>query len=118
LQSTLEQEVVVKSPVGHHNYEVKFKDLMNVLKHLQHNNDKNLPVEEKLFQLPGEEQRIHHEYLYHWLSKFCRNSLLAVCLQFPTLQDDKPLFALPESIVIGKSLKVEFSHKIQITGFS
>jgi hypothetical protein len=91
---------------------------MNVLKHLQHNNDKNLPVEEKLFQLPGEEQRIHHEYLYHWLSKFCRNSLLAVCLQFPTLQDDKPLFALPESIVIGKSLKVEFSHKIQITGFS
>ena len=62
-----------------------------------------LPMEEKLFQLPGEEQRNLHECLYHLLSKFCRSSLLAVYLRFPTLQEDMPPFALPEIIVIAKS---------------
>lgn len=41
--------------------------------------------EETLFQQPGEEQRILHEYWYHLQSMFCRNSWLAVCWGNPIL---------------------------------
>lgn len=46
---------------------------------------KDLPVEETLFRLLGEEQRNLHECLCHWLSKFYKNNLLAVCWGFPAL---------------------------------
>lgn len=50
---------------------------------------------ERLFQLPAEEQRNHHECWCHLQLMFCRSSWLAVCLEYPVQQEDKDTFALP-----------------------
>lgn len=46
----------------------------------------DLQEEERLFQLHGGEQRNLHVCSYHLQSKFYRNSWLAVCWEYPTLQ--------------------------------
>ena len=68
-------------------------------------------MEETLFQLLGEEQRIPHVCLCHWPSKFCRSSLLAVYLECPTLLEGMPPFALAANTVIVKSEKNEYNYK-------
>ena len=64
---------------------------------------KVLPMEETLFQLPCEAQRIPHVCLCHWLSKFCRNSLLAVYLGCPAPLAGMPPFALAANTALVKT---------------
>ncbi len=64
--------------------------------------EKDLPVEETLFQLLGEEQRNLHECLCHWLSRFYKNNLLAVCWECPTLLGGRHPSALAAIKVIIK----------------
>lgn len=60
---------------------------------------KDQPMGERLSQLLGVEQRIHHGYSYHLQSMSCRSNSLVACCQHPIQLEEKVPFAPPAHVI-------------------